>query len=131
MPHKLNKQIKDIEIIVKTSYSVVQSNPSINEFFFVYNIDIVNHSENIVQLLSRKWWIKDGIGESRFVEGDGVVGEQPIIEPGNSHNYFSGCLLKSIYGNMKGTYTFLNLKTKQVFDVDIKEFNFISPWAKN
>ena len=76
---------KSIRVKVKSSFSELQSNIDLNEFFFTYHVRIKNDGNETVQLLSRKWLIKDSNGQNRFVEGEGVVGEQPILEPGQEY----------------------------------------------
>lgn len=122
---------KNVLISVKTSFSELQSNIEMNEYFFVYNITIQNNSDSVIQLMSRKWYITDSNGENRFVEGEGVVGEQPIIEPGNSYDYYSGCLLKTGLGKMSGSYYFLSHPDGISFEAPIPEFNLVLPWVLN
>ncbi|HEY1046873.1 MAG TPA: Co2+/Mg2+ efflux protein ApaG [Bacteroidia bacterium] len=123
--------VQEIKISVKTSFSDLQSNIELDEFFFVYNITIVNNSEKTVQLLSRRWIIVDSNGESRIVEGEGVVGQQPIIGAGQSYEYFSGCLLKTGFGKMKGAYLFATLPDFQEFEAEVPEFHMVLPWVLN
>ena len=123
--------VADIEITVKNNFSELQSNPATNEYFFVYNINIQNNSDYQVQLLSRKWFIFDSNTEMREVEGEGVVGVQPILSPNESYNYFSGCLLNTGFGKMWGYYTFIRIADGHVFDVPIPEFQMVLPWLKN
>jgi ApaG protein len=120
-----------IIIRVKTAFSELQSDIEHEEYFFVYHIIIENRTNYSMQLLSRKWFIYDSNGENRFVEGEGVVGEQPVIEPGSTYTYYSGCLLKSGFGKMKGTYLFLNHNTGETFDAVIPEFHMVLPWVLN
>ena len=122
---------KNIQVKVKSSFSELQSNIDLNEFFFTYHVSIVNNSEHTVQLLSRKWLITDSNGQNRYVEGEGVVGEQPILEPGQAYEYYSGCLLKTGFGKMKGLYVFQTLPGFDPFDVEIPEFNMVLPWVMN
>lgn len=100
-------------------------------YFFSYQITIKNISNQTGQLVSRFWLITDGIGRTEEVNGLGVVGEQPIIDPGNSFTYTSGCPLISPFGTMQGNYTFLNLMTKQTFKVEIPLFELIPKFALN
>ncbi|MEX0595186.1 MAG: Co2+/Mg2+ efflux protein ApaG, partial [Candidatus Paceibacterota bacterium] len=101
------------------------------EYFFTYHIVIKNESQDVVQLISREWFIKDSNGEKKFVEGAGVVGEQPILLPNQTFEYYSGCLLKTGFGKMKGTYIFEKLKDGENFKVKIPEFHFVLPWVLN
>lgn len=122
---------KSIKIEVKSSFSELQSNIDLNEYFFTYHITIENNSEQTVQLVSRRWIIKDSNGQNRFVEGEGVVGEQPIFGPGQSYEYYSGCLLKTGFGKMQGAYVFHTLPDLKPFEVEIPEFNLVLPWVLN
>jgi ApaG protein len=122
---------KKIQIRVKTAFSELQSNVDMHEFFFTYHITILNESESVVQLMSRKWFITDSNGENRFVEGEGVVGEQPLIQPGSEYSYYSGCLLKTGFGKMSGSYAFLTHPLGMAFEVPIPEFNLVLPWVLN
>lgn len=120
-----------IKINVKTSFSELQSNVDLGEFFFIYHITIENTGEKTVQLISRKWFITDSNGDNRFVEGEGVVGEQPVLQGGEYYEYYSGCLLKSGFGRMRGYYNFLDVQQGCEFEVPIPEFHFVLPWVLN
>ena len=120
-----------IKISVETHYQAEYSNPEREHFMFAYRITIENLSDKSIQLLSRYWNIFDAIGEFREVTGDGVVGEQPIIRPGESHQYTSGCNLKSEFGFMEGNYTLLSLSDDRVFQVEIPRFNLIATYILN
>jgi ApaG protein len=120
-----------IIINVKTSFNEFQSDVDNHEYFFNYHINIINQSKDVVQLLSREWHILDSNGERRFVEGEGVVGEQPILLPGQSFEYYSGCQLKTGFGKMKGVYFFQNLNNNESFLVNIPSFQFVLPWVLN
>jgi ApaG protein len=120
-----------ILIEVKTKFNETQSNIDDDTFFFNYHIVITNNSPFSVQLLSRKWIINDSNGDNKMVEGMGVVGEQPVIEPNQSYEYYSGCILKTGFGKMHGEYTFLRLLDEELFDVKIPSFHFVLPWVLN
>ncbi len=122
---------KNTQIEVKTAFSELQSNTEMNEFFFTYHITISNNSSTVVQLMSRKWYITDSNGENRFVEGEGVVGEQPVIEPGELYEYYSGCLLKTGFGKMSGSYLFEVGNDASNIEVPIPEFHLVLPWVLN
>ena len=100
-------------------------------FVFTYKITIENRSENTIQLLSRHWDIYDAAYPKREVDGEGVVGKQPIIEPGQSHQYVSGCNLKSGFGKMKGSYLMEKVVDGEQFEVNIPEFAMIVPYRFN
>ncbi|HPB23228.1 MAG TPA: Co2+/Mg2+ efflux protein ApaG [Novosphingobium sp.] len=83
-----------------------QSQIEAGKWFWVYHIRIENHGTQPAQLISRHWRITDGRGMIQLIDGAGVVGEQPVIEPGRSHDYVSGCPLGTPHGSMEGHYTF-------------------------
>ncbi len=124
---------KGVSITVETFYQTEQSNPLSSEYLHAYRITIENQSSNPVQLLSRHWYIADSYygTKLREVEGDGVVGEQPIIQPGESYQYISACNLRSDVGKMYGTYQMENLFDKTKFTVDIPEFKLLAPFKLN
>lgn len=94
----------DISVAVKPLYLEEESSPVAGKHVFAYFITIRNMSDTPVQLLERHWDIKDSIGEEYTVDGDGVIGKQPVIEPNDKHEYNSFCVLKSYKGSMKGYY---------------------------
>ena len=98
---------------------------------FAYHITIENLSSHPVQLLRRHWVIYDSSGSKRQIDGEGVVGLQPIIAPGEQHDYVSGCNLKSEIGYMEGSYQMLREIDGQVFDVHIPRFSLIAPFRMN
>ena len=120
-----------IEVNVETFYQADYSNPLNQEFMFAYKITLENHNNFTVQLLNRHWYIFDSNGELREVEGEGVVGVQPILEPGQQFQYVSGCNLKTEIGKMQGYYNLQNLNTLQDFKVKIPPFNLIAPQKNN
>lgn len=95
-----------ITVRVTVSFLPEQSQVEAGKWFWVYHIRIENGADQAVQLLTRHWQITDGRGMVNFVEGEGVVGEQPVIQPGGSHDYVSGCPLATPHGSMEGFYTF-------------------------
>jgi ApaG protein len=120
-----------IKISVDTIYQDEYSNPANEHFMFAYRIVIQNLSDTTIRLINRKWFIFDSNGTQRIVEGEGVVGVQPVIEPGQSYEYVSGCNLKTDMGSMKGNYQMLRLIDETAFDVDIPEFQLIVPYKLN
>src|SRR5688572_9651386 len=120
-----------IYVAVQTTYVEDQSRPADRLFLFSYRITIENRGEEKVQLLRRYWQIFDSNGEYREVEGPGVVGEQPILLPGEKYTYESFCNLKTDMGKMKGTYTFEILKNRKMFIAEIPEFRMIVPSKLN
>ncbi len=120
-----------IKVSVETLFQPNQSNPSRSHFFFAYQVTIQNFSGATVQLLRRHWFIFDSIGTTSEVEGEGVVGLQPVIAPGEEHKYISGCNLSSEMGKMHGTYLMENLSTHERFEVRIPEFVMTVPFKLN
>ncbi|MGB4247021.1 MAG: Co2+/Mg2+ efflux protein ApaG [Pseudohongiellaceae bacterium] len=95
---------QDIDISVKTQYLQEQSDPDNNRYVFAYSIDIENKGEKPVKLLSRHWIITDDNDKVEEVRGTGVVGQQPLIEPGQVFHYTSGAVLTTGFGTMQGSY---------------------------
>ncbi|MBS0482759.1 MAG: Co2+/Mg2+ efflux protein ApaG [Proteobacteria bacterium] len=95
-----------ITVRVAVNFLPEQSRIEAGKWFWVYHIRIENDSDSAVQLLTRHWRITDGRGMINLVDGEGVVGEQPLLEPGQSHDYVSGCPLNTPHGSMEGHYTF-------------------------
>lgn len=120
-----------VSVSVETFYQTAQSNPLNSEYLFAYRITIENLSGVPVQLLTRHWYIVDSNGSNREVEGEGVVGEQPMIEPGESYQYVSAANLQSEIGKMYGTYNMVSLYDKKGFTVNIPEFQLVAPFKMN
>lgn len=93
-----------IQVTVESRYLPDQSTPEQRKFAFAYRVRIENHGDLPARLESRHWIIMDGQGEQQEVRGEGVVGEQPRLRPGEGFEYTSGCLLKTPHGSMRGTY---------------------------
>ena len=100
----VDTRAQGIIVRVAVSFLPEQSRIEAGKWFWVYHIRIENESGQTVQLLTRHWRITDGRGAVSFVDGDGVVGEQPILHPGQSHDYVSGCPLQTPTGSMEGHY---------------------------
>jgi len=125
-------QITDgVKVSVETVYQSEYSNPENDHFMFAYHITIENLGQHSVQLLRRHWVIYDSNGSKREIDGEGVVGLQPIIAPGEQHDYVSGCNLKSEMGYMEGTYQMLREIDGSVFDVNIPRFSLVAPFRMN
>ena len=122
---------KGIKVSVQTEYQPTYSSPSQYHYVFTYKVTIENQSDNTIQLLRRHWFIHDASYQVREVEGEGVVGKQPILEPGQYHQYISGCNLKSGTGKMKGTYLIERIVDGHRFMVTIPEFNMVAPFKLN
>ena len=95
-----------ITVRVAVNFLPEQSRVEAGKWFWAYHIRIENQSDQTVRLVTRHWRITDGQGGVNFVEGEGVVGEQPLLRPGQSHDYVSGCPLSTPQGSMEGYYTF-------------------------
>ncbi|GAA4108553.1 Co2+/Mg2+ efflux protein ApaG [Aquimarina addita] len=100
-------------------------------FAFGYRITIENQSKDSVQLTSRYWEIKDALSNHEIVKGEGVIGKKPVLKPGESHTYNSGCLLSSPFGAMKGHYNMINFTSTKKFMVAIPSFKLSAPFALN
>jgi len=120
-----------VKISVETFYQPDYSQPMNAEYMFAYRIIIQNESEFTVKLLRRHWYIFDSNGALREVEGEGVIGQQPIIEPQQSHQYVSGCHLKTEMGKMHGTYLMERIIDGKFFYVNIPEFQLVAPFKLN
>ena len=116
-----------VNIMVETFYQPSQSNPFSSEYLFAYRITIANTTVYPVKLLSRHWHIWDSNGTHREVEGDGVVGQQPVIQPGDSYQYTSAVNLHTEIGKMYGTYLMENLFNKKKLTIVIPQFQLIAP----
>jgi len=121
----------NIRISIRSTYQPVHSKPAEALFVHSYEVLIENLGDVVVQLLSRHWIIQDSNSDERHVEGDGVVGQQPILAPGESHQYTSWCPLKTDMGKMHGTYIMKALETQREFVVRVPEFNLIAPFKFN
>ena len=111
----------NITISVETIYLQQDSEPENNKYFFLYTILIRNMGSVGAKLLSRHWIIKDSNGKKQDVKGDGVVGEQPHITPGEEFQYTSGAMIETSLGTMKGTYQMID-DNEKYFDAQIPEF---------
>jgi ApaG protein len=131
IPAMVTKITDGVKVTVETLYQPEYSNPVNEHFMFAYKVHIENLSEYSVQLLRRHWYIFDSNGTHREVEGEGVVGQQPVIEPGESHEYVSGCNLKTDIGTMKGLYYMRRIVDNDEFKVNIPEFYLIAPYKLN
>ena len=128
----MNSKISEgVEVSVETFYQQDYSNPVQSEFMFAYRITIENHNPFPVKLHSRHWHIFDSNGAYREVEGEGVVGMQPVIHPSEEYQYVSGCNLHTEMGRMQGTYSMENLNNQQLFEVNIPPFEMIAPFKNN
>ena len=115
-----------VTVRVSVSYLPEQSEPERGRWFWAYHIRLENEGTETVQLLTRPWVITDGRGARHSVEGEGVVGEQPVIEPGASFDYVSGCPLATPSGEMLGNYRMVR-EDGAIFDVEIPRFSLFAP----
>lgn len=120
-----------IKVSVEAFYQHEYSNPVNREFMFAYKITIENNSEHTIKLLKRHWNIFDSIGEFKDVEGIGVVGKQPVLNPMDVHQYISGCNLKSEIGRMYGDYLMQRMTDGKLFKASIPEFELVAPLKLN
>jgi len=111
----------NISISVETIYLQQDSDPENNKYFFLYTISILNKGSVGAKLLSRHWVIEDSNGKTQDVKGEGVVGEQPHITPGEESQYTSGAMIETALGTMKGTYQMID-DNERYFDAEIPEF---------
>jgi ApaG protein len=117
---------RDVTVRVSVSFLPEQSEPTKGRWFWAYHVRIENGGERAVQLVSREWVISDGRGTRHEVRGEGVVGEQPVLEPGASFDYVSGCPLTTPTGAMEGRY-FMIGEDGAAFPVEIPRFPLIAP----
>ncbi|WP_411030327.1 Co2+/Mg2+ efflux protein ApaG [Spongiimicrobium sp. 3-5] len=122
---------KGIKVSVNTSFEGTFFKNYKMHFAFGYTITIENQSKNSVQLTSRHWQIYDALNDLEIVDGEGVIGKKPVIKPGESYTYSSGCLLGSPIGAMKGHFNMVSLSSTERFRVYIPTFKFSAPFALN
>jgi ApaG protein len=120
-----------VEVKVETFYQNGYSKPMNNEYVYAYRISLFNHNTYTVQLLRRVWIISDANADVRTVEGEGVVGRKPVLYPGDSYQYVSGCNLTTPIGKMEGLYIFENKLSGKEFEVKIPVFKLEAPSVLN
>ena len=120
---------RDVLVRVRAFYLEDQSDPDENRFVWAYRVALENHGSETVQLLRRTWRITDGHGRTQQVQGDGVVGEQPVLAPGQAFEYVSGTPLPTPSGFMTGQYHMVAQPSGEQFDVAIPAFSLDSPHA--
>ncbi|WP_373187582.1 Co2+/Mg2+ efflux protein ApaG [Halopseudomonas sp.] len=125
-----NSPVYTIAIAVDTRYLREQSDPDAGRYAFAYTVNIRNSGEVPAQLLDRHWKIIDGNGKVQEVKGPGVIGEQPLIEPGATYTYTSGCLLETPVGTMEGSYG-MRATDGHSFQAPIALFRLAKPNALN
>lgn len=107
-----------------------RSNPALQQYLFAYQVTISNQSERTVQLVSRHWVISDALGQTEEVRGPGVVGEQPLLSPGESFTYTSACPLPTTSGTMRGSYQMV-AEDGETFDAEVAPFSMVIPAELN
>lgn len=122
----MSKPDYQVDVSVVTRYLPEQSNPDNNRYAFAYTITVSNNGEKAARLMSRHWLITHGDGQVEEVRGDGVVGQQPLIEPGQSHTYSSGAVLPTKVGTMQGSYQMFATDGTR-FDAVIAPFRLAVP----
>lgn len=121
---------RGVRVNVSSEYVAERSRPLMNEYFFAYTIRIENQGRETVQLVSRHWQIRDAEGREEEVRGLGVVGEQPVLSPGEAFEYTSACPLGTPFGSMRGTYQMVT-EGGERFDAEIAAFDLAEPYAIN
>lgn len=111
-----------VRISVRSLFVPEQSSAKNHTFVFAYRIQIKNESDRVLLLKRRHWDITDGWTEKRVVDGEGVVGQQPVLMPGQEHTYVSGCVFKTPIGKMEGYYVMRDVNAKEEFEVRIPVF---------
>jgi ApaG protein len=119
---------RNVRVEVRAEYSAQRSRPADQHWFFLYTITITNDGDETVQLLTRHWVITDGNNHVEEVRGPGVVGEQPVLQPGDGFTYTSGCPLRTPFGVMEGTYQMVTASGTH-FDVKIAPFTLSEPYT--
>jgi ApaG protein len=127
----VSKISEGVEVSVEVFYQNDYSNPMNQDYMFAYRVSVENHNGFAVKLLRRHWFIFDSNGEHREVEGEGVIGIQPVLNPSQQYQYVSGCNLKTEMGKMHGTYLMENQNNKEQFYVNIPAFETIVPFKNN
>ena len=119
---------RGVRVLVNAEYAPDRSQPANHHWFFLYTITITNSGDETVQLMTRHWIITDGNNNIEEVKGPGVVGEQPVLQPGQSFTYTSGCPLRTPFGVMEGTYQMVTADGAQ-FDAVIAAFTLSEPYT--
>ena len=122
---------RGIKISVETNFEGTFYKNYKVHFAFGYMVTIENQSKDAVQLNSRHWEILDALNNTELVDGEGVIGKKPVLKPGESHTYTSGCLLTSPFGAMQGHYNMINLNNTTKFKVTIPAFKLSAQFALN
>lgn len=127
----VQKVTRGIKISVETDFEGTYYKDYKIQYAFGYKVTIENQSKDAVQLYARKWTILDALNNVEIVSGEGVIGKKPVLKPGESHTYSSGCILTSPFGAMHGFYNMVNFSTTKKFKVNIPTFKLSAPFALN
>ena len=119
---------RGVHVRVEPQFDPERSSPEQEHWFFLYTVTISNEGEETVQLLRRHWIITDGEGHVEEVRGPGVVGDQPVLRPGESYSYTSGCPLTTAFGFMQGTYQMVTGAGEE-FDAEVATFELSEPYS--
>jgi ApaG protein len=122
------EETRNLIVRVAVNYMAEQSEPGKGRWFWSYHIRIENHGDMAVQLLTRRWEIEDARGAKHIIEGEGVVGDQPVLKPGGSYDYVSGCPHVTSSGSMHGSYNMIGEDGSR-FDIAIPKFALSAPVA--
>ncbi|MCH1437633.1 MAG: Co2+/Mg2+ efflux protein ApaG [Flavobacteriales bacterium] len=125
------KVTKNVKVSVKPSYEGNFDSIEGKVDVFSYQVTIENNSNHAIKLLKRRWLVLDAADYDYEIEGNGVIGKQPILYPGEKHVYESGSQLKCPIGAMKGSYLFKRLDDDEKFQVEIPHFNLLAPFVAN
>jgi ApaG protein len=126
MNENIDSHLHDIQVQVKSEYLAEQSNPDQARYVFAYHVRITNQSQHTARLMTRHWVIMDGEARTQEVRGDGVVGEQPQLAPGETYEYTSGTVLETPVGSMHGTYGMVD-ESGEPFEAAIPAFTLAIP----
>ena len=122
---------KGIKVSIRTTFEGTFFKNYKMHYAFGYTITIENQGKETVQLVSRHWDVLDSLKEIETIDGEGVIGKKPVIKPGKSHTYSSGCLLTSPVGAMKGYYVMVNLSSSESIEVEVPTFKLAAPFVLN
>ena len=130
-PPAFTEVTRHVRVTVRAFYLADQSEPDRSHYVWAYRVSIANEGRQTVQLLERSWSITDAQGRTQHVHGEGVVGQQPVLDPGESFEYTSGTPLSTPSGFMRGAYHMVVPTTGETFDVAIPGFSLDSPHLPN
>ncbi len=131
MKHAVQQITRGIKVSIETHFEGTFYKNYKMHFAFGYMVTIENQSKESVQLTTRHWKIYDSLNNTESIDGEGVIGQKPILKPGEKHRYNSGCLLASPYGSMKGHYNMISFNSSENFKVYIPTFKLSAPFALN